>query len=186
VGFNDQVKVMAAELAEFGYIAYAIDLYEGQVADKAKGAKALVSGVGGTRVIAQLIAAVEHLRTMDGSTGKVGAIGWCFGGGLSLNASTATTVDATVICYGRVNVGAYKLAKFFGPVLGHFGALDKNINKKTVCMFKVEMGEAGKSNALSVNWYEADHTFANPTGARYDADDAALAWTRTRVLLVKT
>ena len=50
---------MAAELAELGYIAYAIDLYEGQVADVAKGAKALVSGVDGTRVIAQLIAAVE-------------------------------------------------------------------------------------------------------------------------------
>jgi carboxymethylenebutenolidase len=48
------------------------------------------------------------------------------------------------------------------------------------------MGEAGKSNALSVNWYEADHIFAYPTGARYDADDTALAWTRTRVLLVKT
>lgn len=41
------------------------------------------------------------------------------------------------------------------------------------------MAAAGKSQELTVNWYEADHAFANPSSARYDADDAALSWQRT-------
>ena len=42
-----------------------------------------------------------------------------------------------------------------------------------------DVAQAGKADLLTVHWYEADHAFANPTGARYDAEDAALAWTRT-------
>jgi carboxymethylenebutenolidase len=179
-GLNDQIKAVAAELAELGYIAYAIDLYGGQVADSPQGARALMKGLDAKKANAQLAAAVAHLRGMEGANGKIGTIGWCFGGGWSLNASVAAPVDATVIYYGRVNVAADKLAKLSGPVLGHFGTLDKNINKKMVAGFETEMGKAGKSDSLSVNWYEADHAFANPSGARYDAEDAALAWARTR------
>lgn len=184
-GLNDQIKAVAAELAELGYIAYAIDLYDGEVTNSADGAQALMQGINADKANAQLAAAVEHLRTMDGANGKVGTVGWCFGGGWSLNASIAAPVDATVIYYGNVTPSADKLAKLSGPVLGHFGTLDESINKKMVGGFETEMQKAGKSGDLFVHWYEAGHAFANPSGARYDADDAALAWSRTHAFFAE-
>ncbi|MCY4313121.1 MAG: dienelactone hydrolase family protein, partial [Gammaproteobacteria bacterium] len=107
-----------------------------------------------------------------------GTMGWCFGGGWSLNASLATPVDATVIYYGNVKKAAADLASLQGPVLGHFATRDGWINQDMVSGFEASMHGAGKPE-LAVHWYEADHAFANPTSARYDADDAALSRERT-------
>ena len=182
-GLNDQIKAVAAELANLGYIAYAIDLYGGKVAKTAEEARALTQGLDANAATAQLAGAIAHLKGDANSTGKVATMGWCFGGGWSLNASIATPVDATVIYYGRVNRGADDLKALSGPVLGHFGTLDKNINATMVSGFEAAMAQAGKADLLTVHWYEADHAFANPTGARYDADDAKLAWERTQDFL---
>ena len=120
-------------------------------------------------------AGVKWLKAHEKATGKVGTIGWCFGGGLSLDASIATPVDATVVYYGRVDAAALKGLK--GPVLGHFATGDQWINQKMVSAFEAEMDKAGK--AYKSHWYEAQHAFANPTSARYDKQDAKLAWQRT-------
>jgi carboxymethylenebutenolidase len=178
-GLNDQIKAVAAELASLGYIALAIDLHGGRVATSREEARSLTQEVDPALATEQLVAAIAHLRSHPASNGKVGTMGWCFGGGWSLNASIATPVDATVIYYGRVSRSAEDLAALAGPVLGHFGTLDKSINAEMVGGFEQAMASAGKSGLLSVNWYTADHAFANPTGARYDAEDAALAWSRT-------
>ena len=121
---------------------------------------------------------LKWLREQDWCNGKIGTIGWCFGGGWSLNTSLATPVDGTVIYYGNVKKSAAQLASLKSPVLGHFGTLDKSINKEMVSGFEAAMKEAGKTD-LAVHWYEANHAFANPTGSRYDEEDAALAWQRT-------
>jgi carboxymethylenebutenolidase len=182
-GLNDQIKSVAAELAEMGYMALAVDLYGGQVASDADGARALMQGVDAGQATATLTGWIEWLRSHDNSTGKVATMGWCFGGGWSLNASIATPVDATVIYYGNVNRTPEQLAAIEGPVLGHFGTLDANINAEMVAGFEQAMSEAGKAEALTIHWYEADHAFANPTGARYDAEDAASSWERTSAFL---
>ncbi len=179
-GLNDQIKVMAQEMADLGYVALAIDLHGGKVAKAPAEARALTGAIKPDVSNDQLAHMVEYLRDHKDVTGKVGTIGWCFGGGWSLNASIAAPVDATVIYYGRVNVPAEKLASLKGPVMGHFGAQDKFINKKMVGGFEAEMKKAGKSDQLSVHWYDANHAFANPTGARYDSEDAATAWDRTK------
>jgi carboxymethylenebutenolidase len=62
-------------------------------------------------------------------------------------------------------------------VLGHFATRDNWINQAMVDGFEAELAAAGKS--AENHWYEADHGFANPTSARYDEEDAALAWQRT-------
>jgi carboxymethylenebutenolidase len=93
-------------------------------------------------------------------------------------------VDATVIYYGDVEKKSKELELLTGPVMGHFGTQDKRINAKMVGGFEKAMKKAGKKD-LSVHWYVADHAFANPTGARYDADDAALAWARTLAFFEK-
>lgn len=177
-GLNDQIKSVAAEFAKEGYLAIAVDLY-GKVATDAEGAKALMQGLDPEWATQAMVAAVQWARTDEHSTGKVATIGWCFGGGWSLNTSIATPVDATVIYYGNVRKTADQLKALKGPVLGHFGKLDKSIDAAMVGGFETAMKEAGKADRLTVYWYDADHAFANPTGARYDAEDAALAWQRT-------
>jgi carboxymethylenebutenolidase len=177
-GLNDQIRSMAAELAKEGYIALAIDLYGGQAAKSPEEAKALMAAVDPLKATEQLVAAVEWLRKRPDGNGKVGTIGWCFGGGWSLNCSLATPVDATVVYYGSVRKDAGQLKSLNSPLLGHFATLDKTIDKAMVDGFEAALKAAGKSD-YAIEWYEADHAFANPTGARYDAADAALAWQRT-------
>ena len=176
-GLNDQIKAVAADFAKQGYIALAVDLYGGEVATTPEGAKALMGAVDGAKATETLVAWGEWLKSHDKGTGKLGTVGWCFGGGWSLNASLATPVDATVVYYGRVNKSAAELESLEGPVLGHFATQDGWINEEMVSGFTAAMDAAGKS--YTVHWYEADHAFANPSGGRYDAADAKLAWERT-------
>lgn len=177
-GLNDQIKAVAAELASLGYLALAVDLYDGKVVQSRDEAAALMKAVDPGAAIDRLVAGIDWLRKDPRGSGKVGTVGWCFGGGWSLRASTAAPVEATVIYYGDVTLPTAQLAQLQGPVLGHFAARDAWINKPMVDGFQRAMDEAGKS--LTVYWYEADHAFANPTGANYNAADAKLAWERTQ------
>ncbi len=177
-GLNDQIRSVAMELASLGYMALAVDLYGGEVADSPEGARTLMQNVDPVAATDILVGWIDYLKGNPASTGKVGTVGWCFGGGWSLNASLAAPVDATVIYYGNVKKTATELASLQGPVLGHFATRDGWINQDMVNGFEVAMQNAGKSE-LTIHWYEADHAFANPTSARYDVDDAALSWERT-------
>jgi carboxymethylenebutenolidase len=178
-GLNDQIKAVAAEFAKLGFVAFAIDLFDSEPATDPEGAMKLVQGLESETANARLVAAIDWLASHQNANGKVATIGWCFGGGWALNASLATPVEATVIYYGNVDKTAGELANLNGPVLGHFGTLDQNITRDMVGRFQNAMAEAGKADRLTVHWYEADHAFANPSGARYDSDDARLAWDRT-------
>lgn len=176
-GLNDQIKSVAAEFANLGYAALAVDLMDGKVATTAEQAKAQMGAVKPDEATDTMASWIAWLRGHGATTEKLGTIGWCFGGGWSLNGSMAAPVDATVVYYGRVNVPASDLAHLKGPVMGHYGTKDNFINKPMVDGFETAMKEAGKD--LTVYWYDADHAFANPTGARYDEGDAKLAWERT-------
>ncbi len=177
-GLNDQIKAVAAEYAKEGYVAIAVDLF-GKVAADAAQAKALTTGLDPRAATNGMIAAVAFARAHARGNGRVATLGWCFGGGWSLNTSIVTPVDATVIYYGNVAKTAEQLRGLSGPVIGHFGTRDQSINAAMVGGFEAAMKEAGRADRLTVYWYDADHAFANPTGARYDAEDARLAWERT-------
>ncbi len=183
-GLNDQIKAVAADLAGQGYLALAVDLYDGRSTKAREEAQALMQAVDPEAATDTLVSWLGWLKAHEKATGKVAVMGWCFGGGWALNASIAEPVDATVVYYGRVDKPADQLARLKGPVLGHFATRDEFINKPMVDGFEKAMAEAGKP--LTVYWYEADHAFANPTGARYDEADAALAWSRTQAFLSET
>ena len=176
-GLNDQIKSVARAFAQEGYVALAIDLYDGRVADGRGAARNLMSQVDSGEAFDTVASWVRWLKAQTTVNGRVGTVGWCFGGGWSLNASIAEPVDATVIYYGRVNQPAEQLAKLRGPVLGHFATHDGWIDRDMVGTFEDRMKALGQP--VTSHWYEADHAFANPTSARYDAGDAALAWRRT-------
>lgn len=181
-GLNDQIKSVAAEFAALGYIAFAIDMYGGKVATTREEAQALVK-IDRNAAMASVAGVLRWLKNHAEGSGKVGTVGWCFGGGWSLQASVLEPVDATVVYYGKVDLPADQLARLKGPVLGHFGTLDKNINADMVGRFEAAMKPAGKP--FTSHWYEADHAFANPTGSRYDEADAQLAWQRTTAFLAE-
>ena len=182
-GLNDYIKSMAAAFAAEGYATLAVDLYGGVVATDAATAGYTMRNVKPEEAQETLVTWADWLRGHDLSSGKIGTCGWCFGGGWSLNASLATPVDATVIYYGNVAKSAEELAALQGPVLGHFGSKDTYINSEMVEGFQAALDAAGK--AATLHTYNADHAFANPTTARYDDEDAALAWTRTLEFLKK-
>ncbi|MBB4285583.1 dienelactone hydrolase family protein [Roseospira goensis] len=178
-GLNDQIKAAAREYANEGYIALAIDLMDGAVATTAEDARAQMQAVEAGPATETCIGWMEWLRTHENGTGRVGTVGWCFGGAWSLNASLAAPADATVIYYGRLEQDPARLRMLKGPVLGHFATQDGFIDAAMVGGFERAMTEAGMADRLTVHWYEADHAFANPSGARYDEEDARLAWART-------
>ncbi|MDA0260898.1 MAG: dienelactone hydrolase family protein [Proteobacteria bacterium] len=180
-GLNNQIKAVASEFAKEGYVALAIDLYDGRSTGDGNEARQYMRGVKPAEATDTLASWVAWLQGHERSNGKVATIGWCFGGGWSLNASLESPVDATVIYYGNVTKKAAQLGALKGPVQGHFATRDGFINKPMVDGFAKEMKAAGKR--IEVHWYEADHGFANPTAGRYDKPDAELAWKRTLTFL---
>ena len=184
-GLNNQIKSVAVELANMGYLAIAVNLFGKPAVEDPAAAKALVASVDPAAATEALTTWVKWAKEPGRSTGKVGVMGWCFGGGWALNTALATPVDATVIYYGNVAKTADQLKPLQGQVLGQFASQDKSITKDMVDGFVAAMKEAGKQDQLTVYWYDADHAFANPTGARYDALDADLAWQRTSDFLAQ-
>ena len=176
-GLNDQIRNVVPRFAEAGYLSLAVDLYGGKVAKNPDRARALMGDVHPDIATETLTTWVDWLREHPKSNGKVGTVGWCFGGGWSLNASIATPVDATVIYYGRCAKGADEVKSLKGPVMGHFATRDEWINKAMVSGFEKAMDAAGKT--YTNFWYKANHGFANPTTSNHDAEDAMLAWSRT-------
>jgi carboxymethylenebutenolidase len=183
-GLNDQIKTMAVEFAKEGYVALAVDLYGGSLATTPDEAQALMQSVDAAKATDTLVSWIDWLRANSSVNGKVATVGWCFGGGWAINAAIAAPVEATVIYYGRLPQSARDVQPVKGPVLGHFAEQDKFIDHPMVAGFEKAMKEAGK--LLTVHWYDADHAFANPTGARYDVADAKTAWGRTLEFLKKT
>ncbi|MCF8467569.1 MAG: dienelactone hydrolase family protein [Sneathiella sp.] len=177
-GLNDQIKAVAAEFARAGYVAVAVDLYQGNVASTAEDAGTYMKAVVPDDATETLKSWVSWTRNHAKTTEKLGTIGWCFGGGWALNAALAAPVEATVVYYGNVAKKADTLKALEGPVMGHFATMDNWINKEMVDGFIEQMKLAGQP-APEVFWYEANHAFANPSGGRYDKEDAQLAWKRS-------
>ena len=180
-GLNDNIRAMTQRLAGEGYAALAVDLYDGQVADEAVLARQLAGAAqeNAPALRDNLRQARAYLVSRSGAP-RVGTIGWCFGGGWSLD--TALTlgadVDAAVIYYGRLVTDPERLGRLQAPVLGIFGSNDRAIPVASVREFEAVLGRLGKPAEIHV--YEgADHAFANPSGTRYNAEAAGDAWKRT-------
>ncbi len=180
-GLNDHIKAVAQEFKDKGFRALAVDLFKGSVATDRDGAMAQTRALNPDEAKETMNAWVDWAKTKG--NGKVGTCGWCFGGGWSLQTALSASPDASVIYYGRVGGSADELKGLSTPLLGHFGTLDKSINPKMVGAFQQSLREAGKDELLTTHWYTANHAFANPTGGRYDEDDAALALARTLTFL---
>ena len=187
-GLNDWVKEQASKLADQGYAALAIDLYRGKVADNPGMAHELMRGVPEDRALRDLHAAVEYLKSQpDVKKDRIGSIGWCMGGGYSLDvALQEPTLTATVINYGHLATDAAALGKISAAILGNFGGQDQGIPPADVKKFEESLKQAGKKVDIKI-YPDAGHAFENPNNkGGYRADDAADAWKRTVTFLAST
>lgn len=186
-GLNDGVKAATRRLAGEGYQALAVDLYEGKAAPDAEAARALMTAAmqNTARVQDNLRQAQRWLKAERGA-GKVGVLGWCFGGAWSLQTALALGdgIDAAVMYYGRVVTDREQLKALQAPLLGLFGELDKGIPVASVREFEKALQELGK-DATIVIYPAADHAFANPSGERYQAAAAEDSWAKATAFLKK-
>lgn len=128
------------------------------------------------KMLEDFIAAYEHLRTHPECTGKVGVVGFCFGGWISnMMAVKVPTLGAAVPFYG----GQPKedIDKINAPLLLHFGELDKRVNEGWPA-YENALKEHGKEYKAYI-YKNANHGFHNDTTPRYDREAAELAWERT-------
>ncbi len=176
-GLNDQIKAVAVELSRQGFLAVAVDLFQGRVVTTADEARALVEKVNPQEASAILSSWTAWARNHPDGNRKVGVVGWCFGGGWALRAATLAPLDACVVYYGRADLSADQLGRLRGPVLGHFARHDTFITADVVAAFERGMKQAGKP--FTLYWYDTGHAFANPTGDNYRKPEAQQAWTRT-------
>jgi len=187
-GLNDWVKEQASKLADQGYVALAVDLYRGKVATTPDEAHEIMRGVPEDRAARDLHAAVEYLKSLPSvKQDRVGSIGWCMGGGYSLDvALTEPTLAATVINYGHLATDPDSLKKINAPILGLFGGQDRGITPDDVKKFEQSLKALGKKVEVHI-YPDAGHAFENPNNKTgYRADDAADAWKRTTDFLAAT
>jgi len=180
-GLNDWVKEQAAKLAGEGYAALAIDLYRGKVATTADEAHEIMRGVPEDRAKRDLQAAYEFLSSQPNvKADRIGAIGWCMGGGYALDlALEQPKLAADVINYGHLATDPAAISRINAPILGLFGALDRGITPDDVKAFGATMDKAGKKIDVTI-YPDAGHAFENPNNKDgYRAADAADAWNKT-------
>ncbi len=180
-GLNDWVKEQASKLSDQGYVTLAIDLYRGKVASTPEQAHEIMRGVPEDRARRDLQAAFDFLQSQPNvKKDRIGAIGWCMGGGYSLDvALEEPTLAADVINYGHLATDPDALKKINAPILGLFGAQDQGITPDDVHKFEAAMKQLGKKIDIKI-YDDAGHAFENPNNKTgYRPADAADAWQRT-------
>jgi len=172
-GLNDYIKQEAERIfkAHGNTNVIAIDLYDKKVASSRDSAAKYMQAVKKERAEAILKGGLNYA----GEKANIATIGWCFGGGWSLQASMLAGINARacVMYYGMPEKEQAKLENLFCPVLLVWPKQDQWINKNVVTEFQATMERAKKD--LKVKSYEADHAFANPSNPKYNkafADDA--------------
>ncbi len=177
-GLNENMKETAMKLASQGYVVMVVDLFHGNVATDAQKAMEMVSGFNEHQAIENMNNAVSYLQNSE-NINKIGSIGWCFGGGQSLNlALNNKNIDATVIYYGKLVTDKETLSKTKSPILGIFGELDQGIPIEKINEFENILNELKIPNTIHI-YPGVDHAFANPTGPRYAPVETEDAWNRT-------
>lgn len=181
-GLNDNIKDMARNLASHGYIVFAADLYAGQVATTPDGARQLVTTFDAKKGISNIHVAAELLRTKY-DVQRLATVGWCFGGGQSLNyALSGNELDATVIYYGQLVTEKDRLSLIHWPVLGIFGGLDQSITVDTVKEFESVLNDLEIENDVRI-YPDVGHAFANPSGTNFSPKETKDAWQNTILFL---
>lgn len=178
-GLNPYVEDVVRRVAKAGYLAFGPDGLSplgGYPGNDDQG-REMQASLDPAKLMADFFAAYEFLRGHEGSTGRVGAVGFCYGGGVC-NALAVAFPDlaASVPFYGR-QPAVEDVPKIEAPLMLHYAGLDDRINAGWPA-YEEALKAAGKTYEAFI--YEGvNHGFHNDTTPRYDAAAAELAWSRT-------
>lgn len=186
-GLVDRIRQVADAFADEGYVALAADLYHGRAGTSRDENMALMQETQAdpAAIIANLDAAVRYLRARPDVTGKVAAMGWCFGGGVALSyALGGENHEGTAIFYGRLVDDPDRLASIDHPIYGTFAELDRGIPPAEVERFAAALEAAGIESDVHV-YDDVGHGFwlyveRDPETALRPAADA---WRRLKAYL---
>lgn len=185
-GLNGHIEDVARRLALEGFLVLAPDFLSpagGTPADEDK-AREMISALDRLKTVNNAVAAAKYLRGAEGGNGKSGSVGFCWGGGLSLQTAVADPdLGAAVSYYGAQPV-AETVEAIKAPLLLHYAGLDDRVNAG-IPVFEAALKAANKTYEIHV-YPGVNHAFNNDTSAaRYDKAAADLAWSRTVDFLKK-
>jgi carboxymethylenebutenolidase len=164
-GLNDYIKRTSEQLGkDLGMNVIAIDLYDNKVASTGEDAADFMQSVQPERAVSIIKGVYEYA----GPDARVFTIGWCFGGGWSLQTALlgGKQLAGCIMYYGQPEKDVEKLKTLNADVLGFFSNIDQWPTPQVVTEFAENMNKAGKK--LYLNRYDADHGFANPSNPAHD------------------
>ncbi len=179
-GLVDQIKQVADRFSEEGYVALAPDLYHGQSTKSPDEAGKLMMALNIETAARDLAGSVDHLLSLEETTAsRVGSVGFCMGGQLSLYAACSNrNIGACVIYYGIHPKVQPDIASLESPVLGFFGEKDGSVPPEAAHALETRLQQAGKSVEFHI-YAQRDHAFFNHARPEvYHKADAEDTWTR--------
>jgi carboxymethylenebutenolidase len=178
-GLVPHIQDVAERLACEGFVALAPDLYHGRASEEPDEARKLAMALDANRAVQEIAAAARYLKKSIGVR-KVGVVGWCMGGGLSLSAAAhhGDVINTAVAFYGRP-LTASDTAKLTVPVLGLYAEHDHGIPVEAVHAFEEELQKQHVPHEVHV-YPGVQHAFFNDTRpVIYNAAAAQDAWQKT-------
>ncbi len=177
-GLNEDIKSIADRYAAEGFLAFSPDLYHGTLATEPDEARKLAMSLERDLAAREIDAAIAWLKGNRGVT-KVGVVGYCMGGGLTLATALrpGTNADAVHVYYGGGMPGPEQISTAKVPVMGSYGAEDRGIPAEQVNMLQETLTKAGVENDIKI--YEgAGHSFFNDGPAHHEPS-AQDSWQRS-------
>jgi carboxymethylenebutenolidase len=179
-GLVDHIKDVAKRLALEGYVALAVDLFEGKIVSKLEEGRKFREQFSEDKVLEDLNGAFDYLRSLPYVNPKrIGSVGFCMGGGLSLLfACRNKELAAAVVFYGRNPSPIDQVSTIQCPVLGNYAGADMAITESEINLLKQTLTRYEKT--FDIKTYPgAPHAFFNDTRESYRAEAAKDAWQRT-------
>ncbi len=179
-GLVPHIKDVVDRLSQAGYTAFAPDLYHGKTTTEPDEAAKLMMSLRIEQAAKDLAGACDYLRSHEATTDRLGTVGFCMGGGLSLYTATLRPVDACVVYYGVLPPGAEPdLSMLGGPVIGHYGEEDAFVPPKAAKELEQRILSVRK-HALFYDYEGVGHAFFNDTRPEAYSQEAAMtSWERT-------
>ena len=182
-GLNAHIEDVARRTALAGYLALAPDglTFAGGAPSDQEAARDLFGQSDRGRITDDVIAGVPYLAGRPDCSGKIGTVGFCYGGGVSLLCAVREAATTASVCFYGSPLTAEEVARVKAPLMMHYAGKDERINQ-SIPAFRKLLDDNGI--AYSLNMYPGtNHGFHNDSSeARYDAAAAALAWKRTLAL----
>jgi carboxymethylenebutenolidase len=176
-GLDDHIKDIAQRFAREGFVALAPDLYHGQVATEPDEARKLVMNLNREQAMKDCLGAVRHLQSLpEVASSRVGCIGFCMGGSLTLALAAATPdVVAAAPFYAGMQPGRDQIAQIQAEMFCAFGGDDAGIPPENVKKFEESLRATGRTAEVKV-YDGAPHSFFNDTKPSYRPEAARDAW----------